>query len=159
MQEPRKRSKTGIIIAVGAAVVVIALMVVWQRYEAKHADELKSFVLSTDVPETTAAEEPEGQQQQTTKAARVIPEDPEKILAMAEEALKDEGYFDANSRGKGFHVYFLLKKCLDCDGDATRVENLTKQLKELSDQGYGPWHVESADLAELDGKIKSAKEI
>ena len=158
MQQKRKRSKSSIIIAVVAAVLVIALIVVWRQYEAAHKEELKASMLTTDRSQV-AAEEEEEAAPEPTKPARVIPEDPEQILVMAEKALKDEGYFETHERGKGFHVYFLLKKCLGCDGDPIRVEGLAKRLKELSGKDYGPWHVESSDLADLDEKIEAAKKI
>ena len=157
MQQQRNKSKSGIIIIAVVAVVLIAIMIVWQRYEAAHRDELKASVLTTDVSELPSSNE---EPQQPAKPARVIPNEPDKLLVMAEDALKDEGYFEENARGKGFHVYFLLKKCLDCKGSPDEVEPLAKRLKARSDQdGYGPWHVESADLADLDERINTAKQM
>ena len=154
MQEKRKRSKASIIIAAAAVVLLIAVMVVWRQYEAKHKDELEASVLTTDVSQVPIEEEPE-----PAKPARVIPDDPEKLIVMVEDALKDEGYFEEHQRGKGFHVYFLLKKCLDCEGDPGKVEGLAKRLKERSGQGYGPWRVDSADLTDLDDRIEAAKQL
>ncbi len=158
MQEKRKRSKTSIIIAAVAVVLLIVVMVVWRQYEAKHKDELEASVLTTDVSQAPIEEEPEPE---PAKPKQVIPEDPDELLVMAEKALKDEGYFEeiGRERGKGDHVHFLLSKCLDCDGDPGKVEGLAKRLKERSDQGYGPWHLDSADLADLDDRIKAAKQL
>jgi hypothetical protein len=154
MQEKRKRSKASIIIAAAAVVLLIAVMVIWRQYEAKHKDELEASVLTTDVSQVPIEEEPE-----PAAPARVIPDDPEKLIVMVEDALKDEGYFEEHQRGKGFHVYFLLKKCLDCEGDPGKVEGLAKRLKERSGQGYGPWRVDSADLTDLDDRIEAAKQL
>jgi hypothetical protein len=156
MQEKRKRSKASIIIAAAAVVLLIAVMVIWRQYEAKHKDELEASVLTTDVSQVPIEEEPEPE---PAKPARVIPDDPEKLIVMVEDALKDEGYFEEHQRGKGFHVYFLLKKCLDCEGDPGKVEGLAKRLKERSGQGYGPWRVDSADLTDLDDRIEAAKQL
>lgn len=156
MQEKRKRSKASIIIAVAAVVLLIVVMVVWRQYEAKHKDELEASVLTTDISQVPIEEEPE-----PATPKHVIPDDPDELLVMAEEALKDEGYFEriGRERGKGDHVHFLLKKCLDCEGDPGKVEGLVKRLKERSDEGYGPWRVDSADLTDLDDRIKAAKQL
>lgn len=158
MQEKRKRSKTSIIIAVAAVVLLIVVMVVWRQYEAKHKDELEASVLTTDVSQAPIEEEPEPE---PATPKQVIPDDPDKLLVMAEEALKDEGYFEKirRERGKGDHVHFLLKECLRCDGDPGKVEELAKRLKERSAEGYGPWRVDSAGLADLDDRIKAAKQL
>jgi hypothetical protein len=159
MQEKRKRSKTSIIIAVVAAVLLIVMIVVWRQYEAKHKDELQASVLTTDVSQAPIEEdEPEPE---PAVPKQVIPDDPDELLVMAEEALKDEGYFEkiGRERGKGDHVHFLLKKCLDCEGDPGKVQELAKRLKERSDEGYGPWRVDSAALADLDERVEAAKQL
>ncbi len=159
MQEKRKRSKASIIIAVVAVVLLIAVMVIWRQYEAKHKDELQASVLTTDVSKAPIEEdEPEPE---PAAPKQVIPDDPDELLVMAEEALKDEGYFEkiGRERLKGDHVHFLLDKCLTCDGDPGKVEELAKRLKERSKEGYGPWRVDSAALADLDDKIEAAKQL
>ena len=158
MQEKRKRSKASIIIAAAAVVLLIVVMVVWRQYEAKHKDELEASVLTTDVSQAPIEEEPEPE---PAVPKQVIPDNPDDLLVMAEEALKDEGYFEriGRERGKGDHVHFLLKKCLDCEGDPGRIEGLVKRLKELSDEGYGPWRVDSADLDDLDERVAAAKQL
>ncbi len=159
MQEKRKRSKASIIIAAAAVVLLIVVMVVWRQYEAKHKDELEASVLTTDVSQAPIEEdEPEPE---PARPEQVIPDDPDELLVMAEDALKDEGYFEkiGRERGKGDHVHFLLKECLTCEGDPGKVEELAKRLKERSAEGYGPWRVDSAALADLDGRIKAAKQL
>ena len=155
MQEKRKRSKTGIIIVVATVVAVVILMIVWQQYEAKHEKALRSSLLTADVPDTATAQ---GTERRPTKPKRIIPDDPDKILVMAEEVLGDEGYFGPSDLLKGFHVYSLLKKCLNCDGDADKVEELAKRLKERSSKTYGAWHVERDILADLDDRLEKAKQ-
>ena len=159
MQEKPKRNKTGIIIAAVVVVLMVVLMIVWQRYEAKHKAELESSVLTADLSQISAADKSEPRPQSAQKPIRVIPDDSEKLLTMAEEALADEGYFEGQNIGKGFHVYFLLKKCLDCDGDPGKVEGLVKRLKDLSDESYGTWHVDPANLTDLDEKLVAAKQM
>ena len=155
MQEKRKRSKTGIIIVVSTVVAVVILMIVWQQYEAKHKQALRSSLLTADVPNAATAQEPE---RRPAKPKRIIPDDPDKILVMAEEALGDEGYFGQGDLLKGFHVYSLLKKCLNCGGDTDKVEELAKRLKERSSKTYGAWHVERDVLADLDDRLEKAKQ-
>lgn len=158
MQEKRKRSKASIVIAAAVVVLLVVVMVVWRQYEAKHKNELQASVLTTDVSQAPIEEQPEPE---PAIPKQVIPDDPDKLLVMAEEALKDEGYFEkiGRERGKGDHVHFLLNKCLTCEGDPGKVEGLAKRLKERSDEGYGPWRVDSAALADLDDKIEAAKQM
>ena len=156
--QKKRRSKSSIIAVIVVAVVMIAMMVFWRQYESKHEGELRSSLLTTAVPDalpegTTANLEPT-----KTKPRRVIPDEPEKILAMAEEAFADEGYFEPNDSFKGFHVYSLLKKCLDCNGDPDKVEEIAKRLKERSSKTYGKWYIERDLLVDLDESIKKSKE-
>ena len=151
-----KRNMTGIIIAAVCVVLMIALMIVWRQYEARHEGELKASLLTSDTSKLSTA--PAVTDTQTTaKPKRVIPDDPQQLLVLAEKALTDEGYFSPEDSAKGFHVYFLLKKCLDCSGSAEKVEVLSRQLVERSEQGFGPWHVDSGDLADLNERIEKAK--
>ena len=170
MQEKRKRNPTGIIVAVATVIVVVILMVVWGKYEAKHKEELKTSLLTTaklDVSKEDPSSEPI---EEVEKPRRVIPDDPEKILVMVEEAFKDEGYFDQGDILKGFHVYSLLKKCLDCKADCDKVAELdcktdcdkvaelVNRLKERSSKTYGAWHVERDLLVDLDDSLTKARE-
>ena len=155
MQEKRKRSKASIIIAVAAVVLLIVVMVVWRQYEAKHKDELEASVLTTDVSQVPIEEEPEPE---PAKPARVIPDDPEKLIVMVEEAFKDEGYFDQGDILKGFHVYSLLKKCLDCNANCDKVAEMVNRLKERSSKTYGAWHVERDLLVDLEDSLNKARE-
>lgn len=156
MQQKRRVNVTTIIVAGVAVVAMVVLMVVWQQYEAKHRRELESSLRTTDLSNLEKAVESEPVETESKRI--VIPEDPEKILAMAEEAFKDEGYFEPDYLLRGFHVCSLLKKCLDSGGDAGKVEELAKRLKDRSSKTYGAWHVESNILADLDDSIRKAKQ-
>ncbi len=159
MQEKRGRSKSNIIVVVVVAVVMIAMMVFWQQYESKHKGELRSSLLTSTVPSAEVdIETIEGLETPIAKPKRIIPDEPEKILIMAEEAFADEGYFEPNDSFKGFHVYSLLKKCLNCNGDPDKVEEIAKRLKERSSKTYGAWYIERDLLVDLDESIKNSKE-
>ena len=155
MQEKRKKNKTGVIIVVASVVVVVVLMIVWQKYEDKNKARLRASRLTVDVPDTVIADPGT----RAEKPAAVIPDDPEEILSMASEALEDTGYFEPGDLTKGFRVYGLLKKCLECDGDPDKVAELTVRLKERSAEGYGAWHVKRSNLDDLDDRIEKAKKI
>ena len=155
MQKKRKKNRTGIIIVGAAVVLMVALMIVWQQYESKNKARLKASLLTADVPDTAIVDTgPRAEKEEAT-----IPDDPEEILAIAAEALEDAGYFKPGDLIKGFRVYVLLKKCLDCNGDPDKVAELAMRLKERSAEGYGPWRVESNNLDDLDNRIKKAKQI
>lgn len=158
MQQNRKTSKSTFIVAGVVVVVMVAIMIIWSQYESKHKAELKASVLTTDTSKLSTPPVLESEPEEATPK-RVIPDDPEELLVMVEEAFEDEGYFEAQDTSKGMHVYFLLKKCLTCDGDPGKVEGMAKRLKELSDESYGPWHVDSSILTDLDGKIAAAKQM
>ena len=158
MQEQRKKSSNlfGIIVAVSVVVVLVVGMLVWRDWEAKHKDELKSFVVTTEpvVGAVNTRDEP-----MTSKPDPELPETPEALLTMAAEALKDEGFFTDEKANKGFRVYYLLGKALDCSCDVNKAEELCKNLRERSAKSnYGKWFVDGNLLAELDEKIKAAKE-
>ena len=158
MQEQRKKSGNlfSIIVAIGVIVVLVIGILVWRNWEASHEDELKSFIVSTK----PVAGPIETSSQSTVSVSRPdLPKEPEALLAMAEEALRDEGYFEDGDRNRGAHVYYLLKKALECDGDAQKVEELCQRLRECSAKSnYGDWFVSSHLFDELDEKIKEAKE-
>ena len=158
MQEQRKKSKNlfGIIVAVSVVVVLVVGMLVWSNWEKKHKDELRSFVVTTEpvVGAVASRDEPIASEPDPE-----LPETPEALLAMAEEALKDEGFFKDEKANKGFRVYYLLGKALDCNCDVNKAEELCKTLKDRSAKSnYGKWFVDGNLLAELDEKIKAAKE-
>ena len=161
MQEQPKKSRNLFSIIVGICIFVVFVVgvIVWRNWEAKHREELKSSLITEPVVVST---EPETQTV-TSVAERKLPEDPEALLSLAEEALKDEGYFESDnvskSVSKGFQVYHLLKKALDCNCDVQKAEELCQCLKECSEKSnYGTWFVSSDLFAELDEKIKEAKE-
>ena len=155
MQKKRKKNKTGIIIVGAAVVLMVALMIIWQQYESKNKARLKASLLTADVPDTAIQDT--GPRAEKQKA--VIPDDPEKILVIAAEALEDAGYFKPGDFTKGFRVYVLLKKCLNCNGDPDKVAELAMRLKERSAEGYGAWHVERSNLDDLDSRIEKAKQM
>ncbi len=157
MQAKRKRNKTGIIIAAATIILVVVLMIFWGKYEAEHKAELSSSLLTTDKLDVLM-DEPSERPTEPEKPRRIIPDDPEKILAMAEEAFDDEGYFEPDDILKGFHVYSLLKKCLNCNGDCDKVAEMAKRLKERSAKTYGVWHVERDLLVDLEDSIEKAKQ-
>jgi len=159
MREKPKRSKSSIIIVGAVVVVMIAMMVLWQQYESKHKEELRSFLAPTAEPEGEInMEVAEDLETRPTKPKRIIPDDPEKILIMAEEAFADEDYFEPDDTFKGFHVYSLLKKCLNCNGDPDKVEEIATRLAERASKTYGAWYVESDLLVDLNESIKKSKE-
>jgi hypothetical protein len=159
MQEQRRKSRSlfSIIFPICVVVVLIVGMIVWRDWAAKHKKELTSFV----VPAEPIAEPIETTAESTPSVARPeMPEDPEALLSMAEEALEDEGYFESGSVSKGTHVCFLLEKALECNCDAQKAEELCQRLRERSAKSnYGSWFVSNAQFAELDEKIKAAKEM
>ena len=158
-QKKKKRNITGIIVAAVCVAAMVVMMIVWQEYESKHKAELKSSMLTSDVTKIVTPE-PVGERETSKPEKRLtIPDDPEQILVMANDALADEGYFKPNYLTKGFHVYTLLTKCLECGGDTDKVSEMAKRLKERSDEGYGPWHVEGRNLTSLDEKIAVAKQM
>jgi hypothetical protein len=159
MQEQRKKGKNIFSIVV-AAVVIVGLVIgviAWQNWEKKHKKELRSFV--TTAEQIAGYEEPP-EESEPAKPKPKLPEDPNELLAMAGEALKDEGYFESGTKNKGFKVYLLLKKTLECDGDVEKVESLCKSLKDRSAKSdYGEWYVGSDLFEELDQKIDTAKQL
>ncbi|MBD3181682.1 hypothetical protein GF312_05270 [Candidatus Poribacteria bacterium] len=157
MLQKEKKSKTNYIIVAGVLVFLIIAVFVWRNYEAKHKSELSAARLTTDLSKLEPVDD--RSQPKVTKKARVIPKDPEKLLAMTEKALEDKDYFDPGDTNKGFHVYFLLKKCIECNADHDKVVKLADQLKKRSSEGYGAWYVNSSDLADLDKRIKSAQQM
>ena len=156
MQQKRKTNVTGIIVAVAAVVVMVVLMVVWRQYETKHKRELESSLRTTDLSNLEKVIESEPVETESQRI--VIPDDPGEILAIAEEAFKDEGYFEPDYLLRGFMVCSLLKKCLNCGGDAVKVEELAKRLKDRSSKTYGAWYIEGDILADLDDSIRKAKQ-
>lgn len=161
MQEQRKkRSLFSIIFPIVLIVVLVVGMVIWRNWETKHREELRASVLSTE----SVAERTEPRAESTTPVVRrELPEDPEVLLTMAEEALRDEGYFEEDSArkrvSKGSHVCFLLGKALECSCDVQKAEALCQRLKERSaESNYGTWYVSGDLLTQLDAKIKEAKE-
>ncbi len=158
MQEKRKRNPTGIIVAAATIIVVVILMVVWGKYEAKHKEELKSSLLTTAKLDVSTEDPSSDPIEEVEEPRRVVPDDPEKILVMIEEAFKDEGYFDQGDILKGFHVYSLLKKCIECNADCDKVAELVNRLKERSSKTYGAWHVERDLLVDLDDSLTKARE-
>lgn len=158
MQQKPKRSKTGIIIVAVCVLIMIAGMIIWSQYEAKNKDRLEASLLTSDTAQLSTPP-PVSDSEPVVQSKRTTSEDPSELLTIAEKALADEDYFAPNEEGKGFHVYFLLKKCLNCSGDVEKVAVLAKKLKERSDEGYGPWHVDSSDMADLNSKIQAAQQM
>ncbi len=161
MQEQRGKKSRNLFSIIVAIVIVVALVVaifVWRDWEAKHKNELRSFMVA---PESVAGPiESSADRPTPVKAAPELPEDPEALLAMAEDALKDEGYFESDRANKGFRVYFLLKKALECNCDVQKAEGLCDRLRECSaESNYGTWFVGKDLFAELDEKIETAKEV
>ena len=157
-QPEKKRNLFSIIVAICLVVGLVVGVVIWRNWEAKHKGELMSTVLTTRPPST-----PPDTSSEPVKTADPLPSDPKVLLTMAADALKDEGYFDeksaAVSSDKGFHVYFLIKKALECGCDCEKAGDLCKNLKTRSkESNYGNWHVSNDLFTELDEKIKVAKE-
>jgi len=158
-QHEKKRNLFSIIVAICLVVGLVVAIAIWRGWESKHKSELMSTVLTTrpaSAPPETGSSEP-------VVTAAPLPDDPKILLTMAEEALKDEGYFDEKSAavisGKGFHVYFLIKKALQCECDNQKADELCKCLKDRSKKSnYGNWHVSSDLFTELDETIGVAKE-
>ena len=159
MQEQRKKGRNlfGIVVAICVVVFLVVGMIVWRDWEAKHRRELRSFVVATE-PVTGPVESSD--EPTISKPSPELPKEPEALLAMAAEALKDEGFFESGSSGKGFRVYYLLKKALECNCDVQKAEELCKGLRERSAKSnYGVWHVSNDLLTELDATIKEAREV
>ena len=160
MQEQRGKGRNlfSIVVAICVFVAFVGGVIVWRNWESKHKEELRSSLV-TEAIEGAAVSTSETT---NTVAKRELPKEPETLLTMAEEALKDEGYFESDnvskSVSKGFQVYHLIKKALDCGCDVQKAEELCQSLKECSDKSnYGTWFVSSDFFAELDDKIKEAK--